>query len=157
MVNISDDAVERLAEHCEGCAASFDDDIRGPYQISREKLQTVAATLRAQAAEIERLHAKVSELGRAVNLAKYGEPDFAWSVHKAAMDDLRAQLATARREGAEEMREAVAEASYSYSRDRWWNENVAIATRDMIRALPLPGEKETDQESEPEQDHMPGL
>ena len=35
------------------------------------------------------------ELGRKLNTARYGQPDFAWSIHEEAMADLRAKLAKA--------------------------------------------------------------
>jgi hypothetical protein len=43
----------------------------------------------------EALTAKNEMLGREVNIARYGQPDFAWSIHKAAMADLEAKLAKA--------------------------------------------------------------
>jgi hypothetical protein len=36
---------------------------------------------------------KAERLGREVNIARYGQPDFAWDIHKAAMADLEAKLA----------------------------------------------------------------
>jgi hypothetical protein len=44
---------------------------------------------------IEALTAKNEMLGREVNIARYGQPDFAWSVHVQVMDDLNAKLAKA--------------------------------------------------------------
>ena len=41
------------------------------------------------------LEAKLQRLGRELNLAKYGEPDFAWEIHKNAVADLEARLAAA--------------------------------------------------------------
>ena len=38
------------------------------------------------------LRAKIKQLGREVNISRYGQPDFAWSIHTAAMDDLRAEV-----------------------------------------------------------------
>lgn len=46
-------------------------------------------------ARITDLEAKLQRLGRELNLAKYGEPDFAWEIHKNAVADLEGQLATA--------------------------------------------------------------
>jgi hypothetical protein len=43
----------------------------------------------------EALTAKNEMLGREVNIARYGQPNFAWSIHKAAMADLEAKLAKA--------------------------------------------------------------
>lgn len=48
--------------------------------------------IKAQADEIEQLRAEKERLGRQVNLAKYGEPDFAWSFHQAAMADFRNEI-----------------------------------------------------------------
>ena len=42
--------------------------------------------------KIEALTAKNEMLGREVNIARYGQPDFAWSVHVQVMDDLNAKL-----------------------------------------------------------------
>jgi hypothetical protein len=44
---------------------------------------------------IEALTAENEMLGREVNIARYGQPDFAWSVHVQVMDDLNAKLAAA--------------------------------------------------------------
>ena len=52
-------------------------------------------TLRALSAERDALKEQVANLGRELNTAKYGQPDFAWSVHIAAMDALKAELAEA--------------------------------------------------------------
>ena len=46
-------------------------------------------------ARITELEAKLQRLGRELNLAKYGEPDFAWEIHKNAVADLEARLAAA--------------------------------------------------------------
>ena len=35
------------------------------------------------------------DLGRKLNTARYGQPDFAWSIHEEAMADLRAKLTKA--------------------------------------------------------------
>jgi len=45
---------------------------------------------------IEALTAKCEALGREVNMAKYGQPDFAWSIHVEAMADLEADNARLR-------------------------------------------------------------
>lgn len=44
---------------------------------------------------IEALLAEREKLGREVNMARYDQPDFAWSFHKEAMADLEAKLAKA--------------------------------------------------------------
>ena len=51
--------------------------------------------LKNAATSIEALTAKNEMLGREVNIARYGQPDFAWSVHVQVMDDLNAKLAKA--------------------------------------------------------------
>ncbi len=48
-----------------------------------------ADALEAQAAEIARLKTEIERLGRDLNRAKYGEPDFSWAIHNAAMVELR--------------------------------------------------------------------
>ncbi len=48
------------------------------------------------AANIEALTAKCEALGQEVNMAKYGQPDFAWSIHVEAMADLQADNARLR-------------------------------------------------------------
>jgi chorismate synthase len=53
------------------------------------------SALEQAAARIEALTAKNEMLGREVNIARYGQPDFAWSVHVQVMDDLNAKLAKA--------------------------------------------------------------
>lgn len=40
---------------------------------------------------IEALVKDKERLGREVNMARYGQPDFAWSIHKQAMADLQAR------------------------------------------------------------------
>ena len=49
-------------------------------------------------ARITDLEAKLQRLGRELNLAKYGEPDFAWEIHKNAVAELEARLAAAEAE-----------------------------------------------------------
>lgn len=49
----------------------------------------------ADADRIEALVKERDDLGRKLNTARYGQPDFAWSIHEAAMSDLRAKLAKA--------------------------------------------------------------
>ena len=53
----------------------------------------------AAADRIEELEAKLKSeterLGREVNLARYGQPDFAWSIHVQAMAELEAKLSEA--------------------------------------------------------------
>ena len=44
---------------------------------------------------IEELVKERDDLGRKLNTARYGQPDFAWSIHEEAMADLRAKLTKA--------------------------------------------------------------
>jgi len=46
-------------------------------------------------ARIEELERENARLVSEVNIAKYGEPNFAWSIHNAVMADLQAKLAKA--------------------------------------------------------------
>ena len=52
-------------------------------------------TFEQMADRIEELVKERDELGRRLNTALYGQPDFAWSIHEEAMVDLRAKLAKA--------------------------------------------------------------
>ena len=67
------------------------------------KLDKVAASLD----HIEELVKERDDLGRKLNTARYGQPDFAWSIHEEAMADLRAKLTKA----VEALREISSEAS----------------------------------------------
>ena len=44
---------------------------------------------------IEELVKERDDLGRKLNTARYGQPDFAWSIHEEEMADLRAKLTKA--------------------------------------------------------------
>ena len=48
--------------------------------------------------EIDRLRSEINRMGRDLNLAKYGEPNFSWSIHKKAMADLLARAEKAEAE-----------------------------------------------------------
>ena len=52
-------------------------------------------TFDQMADRIEQLEKERDELGRKLNMTRYGQPDFAWSMHEDAMADLRAKLAKA--------------------------------------------------------------
>lgn len=41
--------------------------------------------------EITRLRAENARIGKELNIARYGNPDFAWSLHQAQMNDLRTE------------------------------------------------------------------
>ena len=63
--------------------------------MTDEAVKAVADRIEAQAAEIERLRGDLAKAGRDLNMARYGQPDFAWSIHKQAMADIEAKLAMA--------------------------------------------------------------
>ena len=73
---MSDELVKRLRDACRGGEAC-------------------KCSLNEAADRIEALERERERLGREVNMARYGRPDFAWSVHKEAMADLEARLAKA--------------------------------------------------------------
>ena len=52
-------------------------------------------TANLAADRIEELVKERDELGRKLNTSRYGQPDFAWSIHEEAMADLRAKLTKA--------------------------------------------------------------
>ena len=54
-------------------------------------------TFDQMADRIEELEKERDELGRKLNMTRYGQPDFAWSMHEDAMTDLRAKLTKAAR------------------------------------------------------------
>ena len=65
--------------------------------LTKKQLRGMIEYVRAD--RIEELEAKLKSeterLGREVNLARYGQPDFAWSIHVQAMAELEAKLAKA--------------------------------------------------------------
>lgn len=64
--------------------------------LRRIKERDDAATMiEALAADLAAQKARAEKLGRELNIARYGQPDFSWSVHKEAMGDLEAALAAA--------------------------------------------------------------
>jgi hypothetical protein len=64
-------------------ASTLEEQIMNPC-IAKNEREWWAAT------EIERLRDEVERLGKKLNVARYGEPDFAWSIYEAQMVDLRA-------------------------------------------------------------------
>ena len=57
---------------------------------------TCPAHVAAAAADrIEELRAGLRNAGRELNLARYGQADFAWPIHKAAMADIKSKLSVA--------------------------------------------------------------
>lgn len=86
---------------------SIADKIRAAYEArlarTSHPVDFLPEAMRMAAAREAELRAKIEQLGREVNISRYGQPDFAWSIHTAAMDDLRAEverLTAANREAA---------------------------------------------------------
>ena len=67
---------------------------------------------------IEELVKERDELGRKLNTARYGQPDFAWAIHEEAMADLRAKLTKAV--------EALRSVDDEYSDTKWGPELTSI-------------------------------
>lgn len=59
------------------------------------RLQAELAAVGALRERAEKAEAKCSQIGRELNTARYGQPDFAWSIHKEAVSELRDELAAA--------------------------------------------------------------
>jgi hypothetical protein len=57
--------------------------------------ESLANDLAKAEALIEELVKERDELGRKLNMARYGQPDFAWSIHEQEMAVLRSKLAKA--------------------------------------------------------------
>ena len=92
------DRIEALtAERDKAYANGYSD---AETEISTSALGQKNAFLHSQYANaadrIEALTAKCELLGQEVNMAKYGQPNFAWSIHTAAMSDLQAENARLR-------------------------------------------------------------
>ena len=85
---MTDNLVKRLR-------SQIGDDVQEVYL--HEPLFALAAD------RIEALTAKCEALGQEVNMAKYGQPDFAWSIHVEAMADLKAECAEAAEKKLQEM------------------------------------------------------
>jgi uncharacterized small protein (DUF1192 family) len=65
---------------------------RGEAGPGLYSINDMTKRIEAQAAEIERLRGDLAKAGRDLNMARYGQPDFAWSIHKQAMADIEAKL-----------------------------------------------------------------
>ncbi len=59
-------------------------------QLALEHTLKTMRKLKEAADTITTLRAEVERLGKKLNVARYGEPDFAWSIYEAQMVDLRA-------------------------------------------------------------------
>jgi hypothetical protein len=81
------DIVKRLLKG-EPCIEAAGCDGGGPCKVMNASSGCACAEA---ADEITRLRAENERLGRALNVARYGEADFAWSVHEAQMVELRAE------------------------------------------------------------------
>ena len=73
--------------------------MREGFQNWKDNVRTYDTAPFEAAARIETLVKEKEQLGREVNMARYGQPDFAWSIHEDAMADLEAKL--------EELRQAL--------------------------------------------------
>jgi hypothetical protein len=72
----------------------FDEDLDTVMEVQRDPVGAWMA-MQEKANRIEELVKERDDLGRKLNTARYGQPDFAWSIHEEAMVDLRAKLAKA--------------------------------------------------------------
>lgn len=124
MTDISKEHIEVLAN---ALMAQQQADMDGTMvMVSRQACDESADTLRAQVDEIERLKAKITWMEQIDR--------------EAIVANLQAQLATARREGGEEMREEAAQAVWD-NQPRHYTCGVANYLFKTIRALPLPGDE----------------
>lgn len=73
--------------------------------IQKNNVEILDLRMRVEAAEAEK-----ARLGRQLNTARYGQPDFSWSVHKEAMVALQADLDAALAR-VEKLRHQITEAS----------------------------------------------
>jgi len=72
----------------------FDEDLDTVMEVQRDPVGAWMV-IQEKANRIEELVKERDELGRKLNTARYGQPDFAWSIHEEAMADLRAKLTKA--------------------------------------------------------------
>ena len=72
----------------------FDEDLDTVMEVQRDPVGAWMA-MQEKANRIEELVKERDDLGRKLNTARYGQPDFAWSIHEKEMADLRAKLAIA--------------------------------------------------------------
>ena len=71
-------------------ASQIGDDVQTIFdheQLFKQARSAITA-LRAQLAEVK---ADKEKLGREVNIAKYGQPDFSWQVHREALAEANAR------------------------------------------------------------------
>jgi hypothetical protein len=91
--------------------------------------ESLANDLAKAEALIEELVKERDDLGRKLNTARYGQPDFAWSIHEEAMADLRAKLAKA----VEALREIETDCDADYPPSHGAIKHFAIATLAEIK------------------------
>ena len=113
----------------------WNDYTKGGYDFAAEECRRNIAALPANpvvndpaADRIEELMKERDDLGRKLNTARYGQPDFAWSIHVEAMADLRAKLAKAMAG----LRKIADHKHFSW--DQGWMQKARIA-RDVLAEL----------------------
>lgn len=122
-----------------------------PYG-AREAIETALYLIRDQAAAITAMRAQLAEakaekekLGRELNLARYGQPDFSWQVHKEALSEANAR---ADRAEAALAAQIEADAGIAEAERKLWDRGYSTSSagfevcrsmanvRDAIRAQP---------------------
>jgi hypothetical protein len=72
----------------------FDEDLDTVMEVQRDPVGAWMV-IQEKANRIEELVKERDDLGRKLNTARYGQPDFAWSIHEEELADLRVKLAKA--------------------------------------------------------------
>lgn len=78
-----------IADDCEWCVDGIQADGETPCPCQEDR--ALRDQVRALCVALDEARAKNERLGRDLNMAKYGKPDFAWSIHLGVMADLRAE------------------------------------------------------------------
>lgn len=81
------DEVSALLDRCEGLPSGSTEHMTAGELLSANMTAAITA-LRAQLAEVQ---AEKERLGREVNTARYGQPDFSWQLHKEALAEANAR------------------------------------------------------------------
>ena len=92
MNNPTDEELDALVVWLEELPCCHD----GPHETSarcKSCEKTVADAITALRAQLAEAKADKEKLGRELNLARYGNPDFSWQVHKEALAEMKAELA----------------------------------------------------------------
>ena len=63
----------------------------------RERVREVEKERDEYQKQASKLQEEVMRLGRELNTARYGQPDFSWSIHKEAMAEMTARAEAAKR------------------------------------------------------------